>query len=623
MTEWFPKNPVYSVIRGVFVFIDMVVYTLMGWLYELFFAVAGVDFLSGDVVSSIYYRIQLILGVFMIFKLAVSILQGIVNPDSVYDKKAGMGKIITRIITSLIMLSLMAPLSISSPSNEWERQVNNNGLLFGTLFSLQNRVLSNNTIGRIILGTSDDDITSSKSLSETGNMFASTVLKTFFRINTIPNPKNPGNGKDPATIASNRVCPDIDEDILKIYTNQKSPPGKILALVNTGCSQSNGGIGSLFAAPVQQLIGTEHYMFSYIALFSTVAGVIIDIVLIGYCVDVAVRVFKLAILRLIAPIPIISHMNISAKESKGTDSFSLWTKSLISTYLELFISLAIIYFVLFILNSVIVHGFNFSNYHTSSFIINVFAGLFIIIGLMIFARQAPKFIKDILGIQGGPGGSFGLSAILAGAGALRAGGTMHDVYNAARNTTDATINAYNQGKAGPGVGMAYNSGKDLAAQMITGNDKMTYTNMKRGRSMLAREGITTDIVQGYKDDSKAQAAYLNRMEDALKLGPDSSGNFTVVDTTGASVTFTQANIVDEISKQRGIAGKAEGKYKDAAAEQKKYGQETGYRTSRIDNKYTARGSRAGSREANTPYGYNPYTRRRAENKADKFNRKNP
>ena len=36
------------------------------------------------------------------------------------------------------------------------------------------------------------------------------------------------------------------------------------------------------------------------------------------------------------------------KEGKGADAFSLWTQSLISTYIELFIRLAVIYFVLFI-----------------------------------------------------------------------------------------------------------------------------------------------------------------------------------------------------------------------------------------------------------------------------------
>ena len=49
------------------------------------------------------------------------------------------------------------PISIPNPKNEYEIQINNNGLLFGTIYSLQRRILSNNTIGRLVLGTTDND----------------------------------------------------------------------------------------------------------------------------------------------------------------------------------------------------------------------------------------------------------------------------------------------------------------------------------------------------------------------------------------------------------------------------------------------------------------------------------
>lgn len=408
MTDWLPRNPIVTMFRNIIAVIDQIVYTLMSYLYQIFFAVASVDFLNGDVVSSIYQRVQLILGVFMIFKLAVSILQGIMSPDAVYDKKGGMGKIITRIIVSLIMLALMAPINVPSPSNEFEKQIDSNGLLFGTLFSLQNRVLSNNTIGRLMLGTSDaaENATSSESLKQTGDLFATTVLKTFIGVNM----KEDGG----------KVCGNIDSDIMKIYNSPKSTPGQLLSIVSISCEQAaNGsGGGSLFSNIIQEFVGSDQYAFAYFLILSTAAGIIIDILLIAYSVDVAVRVFKLAILRLIAPIPIISHMHISAKEGKGADAFSLWTQSLISTYIELFIRLAVIYFVLFILNSILVNGINFT-YGTSSTIINGFATLFIIIGLMFFARQAPNYIKSVLGIKSN--GSIGLTALTTATANIQSG----------------------------------------------------------------------------------------------------------------------------------------------------------------------------------------------------------
>lgn len=501
MTDWFPRNPAITVFRMLFAMVDGIVYWLMTGLYEIFFAIAGVDFLGGEIVKSIYSRVQLILGVFMIFKLSVSILQGLVSPDTVLDKKRGMGTIVTRIITSLLMLALITPMNIPSPSNEWEKQVNDNGLLFGTLFSFQNRVLANNTIGRLIVGSNvADQVTSSKNLSNTGRLFSNTVLKTFVGINKLPN-------------SSENVCPNINSSILSIYNGTKSTPGEILSLVNIGCdSAESGAKKSLFTKAVQELIGSEQYAFSYFFGISTIAGIIIDVILIGYSVDVAIRVFKLAILRLIAPIPIISHMNISAKESKGDDAFSHWTQTLISTYIDLFIRLAVIYFGLFIVQAVLINGFEITNYNSTG-PINVFATLFIIIGLMLFIKQAPKYIKDALGIKGG-GGSIGLSAILGGTAMALGGGGAVGFAQGALNAVESTIAANNQGKS-YGLGDAWSKNSDLIAKIRTGDkdatgglagslqDRLNYSTRERRARML---GL------GAKD--VADAEYIKKVREA-------------------------------------------------------------------------------------------------------------
>ena len=398
-TDWMPRNPIITAVRWIFAIIDQVVYGLLSIMYQIFFTVSSVDIFSGDVLRTIYTRVQIILGVFMVFKLAVTILQGLVNPDVVLDKKRGMGTIVSRVIVSLLMLSLMAPLNISA-TNEWEKQVNNHGILFGTLFSLQNRILSNNTIGRLIVGPGvSEQMTSPDNLSKVGSLFSSTVLKAFIFPNVVAG-------------TNNKVCPNIDSEVLSTYNNPSSSAGEILSLINVGC-ESEGG---LFAS----IIGSGKYAFSYFLGLSTIAGIVIVVILIGYCVDVAVRVFKLAILRLIAPVPIISHINISAKEGKGEDSFSLWTKALISTYLDLFIRLAVIYLVLFFVQTILVNGFQITtNYGSANIVIKAFTTVFIIIGLMFFAKQAPKYIKEVLGFKGSP--SVGMTAMTTMIGNLRGG----------------------------------------------------------------------------------------------------------------------------------------------------------------------------------------------------------
>lgn len=466
MTDYMIKNTISDIVRLIFATIDRIVYTLMELLYSIFFTVATADILGGEMIKNMYYRVQLILGVFMIFKLAVTILQGIISPEAVLDKKQGMGKIVSRIVVSLIMLALITPINVPNPSNEWEKQLNNNGLLFGSLFSLQNRLLNNNTIGRIILGTTDTatDATSPDNLLDASRTFTTTILKTFVRINVLPEiQEDPGDGRDPATLKANRVCKNFNNNILQTYTRSDARPNEVLSLVNLGCGRAENGTNAvtLFNEEVQEVLGNEYYAFYYMPIISTIVGIIIDFVLIAYSIDVAIRVFKLAILRLVAPIPIIGHMNINAsKEAKGADSFSVWTKALISTYLEIFIRLAIIYFVLFVIQELMAKGANglfLGLKFSGAWYINCIAFVFIIIGLMLFAKQAPKYIQSVLGMQSS-GGSVGLTAFATITGSLLGGTPLSDTKTLRDNVLE-TVAEKNFGDKSKGHGQIYQTKK--------------------------------------------------------------------------------------------------------------------------------------------------------------------
>ena len=76
------------------------------------------------------------------------------------------------------------------------------------------------------------------------------------------------------------------------------------------------------------------YDFNYI--FAAVVGVIMILILLGITLSVAVRVFKLFLLEMLAPIPIISY--IDPKSSKS-GAFSAWTKQVIMTFVDIFIKL--------------------------------------------------------------------------------------------------------------------------------------------------------------------------------------------------------------------------------------------------------------------------------------------
>ena len=99
-------------IRTVFGAIDWILFSFLDWMYRVFFDVSTVEFLTGETIRNFFSRIQLILGVFMVFKISISILQAIVDPDKITDKSNGFSAYIKRIIICLIMLTLLIPRNI-------------------------------------------------------------------------------------------------------------------------------------------------------------------------------------------------------------------------------------------------------------------------------------------------------------------------------------------------------------------------------------------------------------------------------------------------------------------------------------------------------------------------------
>ena len=121
---WTP-DLIMNAIRRIFSLLDFVAYGLLQLVYRLFFSVASSDIFASDTIMKFYSRIQIILGVFMLFQLALIILKGIVNPDSFTDSKSGIGNLIMRICVALFLLTALVPISIPSPQNEYEIQLNN------------------------------------------------------------------------------------------------------------------------------------------------------------------------------------------------------------------------------------------------------------------------------------------------------------------------------------------------------------------------------------------------------------------------------------------------------------------------------------------------------------------
>ncbi len=455
-----------NILRAIFSAIDGAVYKMIATLYEIFFYVSTSTIISGEIVSDFFQRIQLIIGIFMIFKLAISLLNLIVNPELAKDRNAGTGQIVMRVVVCLLLLTLVVPLHIQNTQpGTYNGFINDNGILFGTLYAAQDAILRENVLAKLILGIETKDtsqpgqianVNALNSGQAAGQILSTSVLRGFVLVNV--------KDETADTVEKDNIyCPaEIEKSG---YTDSNASIDTILSATDRKCNTDQG----------------SRYAFDYITVIPTVVGVIIGIILLGFTIDVAIRALKLAVLRIIAPIPIISY--VDPKASKD-GAFASWVKTLTSTYLDLFIRLAIIYFVIFIVQSIAKDGTYIAIPSGASGLVRAFTYVFIVLGLLFFAKQAPNFIKAMLGSKGvgfGPGvsGALGFMGGFLGGGGL-AGAAAAGV--AAANTTNE---AQAQGKQAPG---GWSTGRDLVAKMKTGDDKATGGFLSNAQRSLINRG---------------------------------------------------------------------------------------------------------------------------------------
>ncbi|MDE5587221.1 MAG: hypothetical protein K2I72_02485 [Bacilli bacterium] len=154
---------------------------------------------------------------------------------------------------------------------------------------------------------------------------------------------------------------------------------------------------------------TYKYDFDFVSAIVCVIPIIVLLVIIG--VQVAIRAFKLILLKIIAPIPIISYMD--PKSAKDGGKTSVYIKMFMTAYIDLFIHFGALYFVIEICDKI----FGTNALDAAGDLLGLAretlgVGLvFVVIGLLLFAFQAPKFVKKALGLKDSEFGS-GLAGLL-------------------------------------------------------------------------------------------------------------------------------------------------------------------------------------------------------------------
>ena len=409
-----------DILRLIVMFLVKTVFGFVELFYQVFMVLAKHPILDlNDLTTQLFSKISMVIAIFMIFKVSISILQNIADPSKAFDASKGIGSLFKRMVTALAIMTLLIPLNFTQTStfnNSYAENIQKQGILFGTLTELQNRILNQNVIEKLVLGNYDKDGTTSdsKQIVNDSKRFATTVFLKFIYVNRASdNCKQEAQKKLPDVYKIKEENDSSDVDIDKEGTSYGVITGT-RSIYNATCKPAEG------SAPI---FGKKYYAFVLNGITALLAGLALSYLLLVSSVDIAIRSIKLVLLRVISPIPIISY---AAPGSTGkTDMLQTWSQTLVKVYLDLFMRLALMMLTVVIIQSLTKNGLSFEGFGEYGPLVGVMALILGIGSVLMFVKEGPKFIADALGIKDsgfGFGSAKGLLGVGAAYGGLKAAG---------------------------------------------------------------------------------------------------------------------------------------------------------------------------------------------------------
>lgn len=377
------------------------VYTIAASLFELFINISKVELLSSNDISKIYQRITLFITIIMIFYVTFETVKYVIQPDTFSDKEKGASKVVTKMILCVVLLAFVPK-------------------IFEIAYRFQNTIIENQIIPKLILGPSTTTTTSNP--KDMGRSFAASTFALFYGYLDISGDElleQCDNYNGQLTMEDLNKFEQVGVDywdwqkngLLAGYNDYESI-GNGYAGANLCYFKENGsfwhltwGLGEDETNFNKKEKGEGEYI-NFDGLLAIIVGGFMCYVLALYCIDLGTRVAQLAFLQIIAPIPIIGYLS-----PKKDNIFSKWVKQCTTTYLDLFLRMILIYFVLFICSIIQAARKNGTLFHNVPADSNkTLLYIAIILGLLLFAQKAPKLLQELFPKMGAASGNFGLKA---------------------------------------------------------------------------------------------------------------------------------------------------------------------------------------------------------------------
>lgn len=367
-----------NIIRTFLGFLCKIIYPMIIHAWNLFAALAKTQIFNssiegGGIVSTLYTRVGLLLGILMLFRVIFSLIQMLLNPDMLVDKDKGMFSIVKKAFIVILLLGF-------TPT------------IFSAAFKFQDAVITDNTIGNIVFGKKVE------SMDNFGIQFSKDLFGLFYVFDQ--------RMDDPGVTEEKCQSYDLVFAELRDYWS--------LELIET-CLYKQFTYDYQFADSNSMNVNSQGQTlyqidFGLNGFLAVVIGAAVLWIIVIYCIYLGARVVQLALLQIVAPIPIIAYLSPGKNES-----LTKWAKLCLSTFLDMFIRTAIIYFVALIVSLMFSDGSEglqmIAQTSGATDTLLTFVKIAIILGALIVAKKLPDVIGEIfpsLGVGKGKLG-FGVS----------------------------------------------------------------------------------------------------------------------------------------------------------------------------------------------------------------------
>ena len=333
-------NGIYDFVNGLIYKISSLIYQLIIWLYDIFMKLCNSRVLDSEVLELIASRIGVILGIIMLFMVIFSVIQMILEPDKLTDKEKGVGNIVKKVLIVIVMLGM----STSA---------------FSLLYGVQRTIIESNIIAKFLLPyeVNTDNF---------GGLLAAELFTAFYHFD------------------ESLEADGLTDEEEKCKNSVNTLKGEIITYgtFTTGndCLDTKSG---------------DTYVMDFNWLLSPIVGALAVYFIFSYCLSVGMRTFQLAFLEIIAPMAIVSHLS-----PKKDTMFNKWWKIYSSTYLDVFLRIAIINVTVFLI--AVIFDANMSGTFwesvggkTGTWYGDTIMTVFIIMSLLMFAKKAPDLLKEL------------------------------------------------------------------------------------------------------------------------------------------------------------------------------------------------------------------------------------